>query len=191
MPAPTPTPTESVPRKIRLSRARSSVGERSLHTREVAGSKPAVPILGCCRCGNGKAAAQPWVGAEVEARGQHPAAIDLPVSLDLPTAGGGEQAVHRQAGAVALDPQVGQIEVHLAAGDLEPAPPQPVGRGVGERGSPSSSPTRRTWSAPHAAQATPRRGGAASSRPSGLGAKIASIPPSASLSRVSAEKPSS
>src|ERR1700733_4667020 len=32
------------PRKIRLSRARSSVGERSLHTREVAGSKPAVPI---------------------------------------------------------------------------------------------------------------------------------------------------
>jgi hypothetical protein len=28
-----------------LSRARSSVGERSLHTREVAGSKPAVPML--------------------------------------------------------------------------------------------------------------------------------------------------
>ena len=26
--------------------ARSSVGERSLHTREVAGSKPAAPILG-------------------------------------------------------------------------------------------------------------------------------------------------
>ena len=34
----------SRPRKISSARARSSVGERSLHTREVAGSKPAVPI---------------------------------------------------------------------------------------------------------------------------------------------------
>jgi hypothetical protein len=32
------------PRRIRAARARSSVGERSLHTREVAGSSPAVPI---------------------------------------------------------------------------------------------------------------------------------------------------
>jgi hypothetical protein len=35
----------SNPRKIRETRARSSVGERSLHTREVAGSKPAVPMV--------------------------------------------------------------------------------------------------------------------------------------------------
>ena len=34
-------------RRIQPSRARSSVGERSLHTREVAGSKPAVPIAEC------------------------------------------------------------------------------------------------------------------------------------------------
>ncbi len=34
------------------SRARSSVGERSLHTREVAGSKPAAPIIRRARdCG--------------------------------------------------------------------------------------------------------------------------------------------
>ncbi len=38
-------PEKSPPhRMIPRSRARSSVGERSLHTREVAGSKPAVPI---------------------------------------------------------------------------------------------------------------------------------------------------
>ena len=34
----------SLARRIEASRARSSVGERSLHTREVAGSNPAVPI---------------------------------------------------------------------------------------------------------------------------------------------------
>ena len=47
-PRPWPAPTRpSTPRssaRISASRARSSVGERSLHTREVAGSKPAAPI---------------------------------------------------------------------------------------------------------------------------------------------------
>src|SRR5882724_9925915 len=36
------------PRMAIPLRARSSVGERSLHTREVAGSKPAAPITGEC-----------------------------------------------------------------------------------------------------------------------------------------------
>ena len=48
------TPASSHPRRRErlesaLRRARSSVGERSLHTREVAGSKPAVPMGKACK----------------------------------------------------------------------------------------------------------------------------------------------
>src|SRR5947209_7009254 len=39
-----PSPRRAGSPTITLHRARSSVGERSLHTREVAGSSPAVPI---------------------------------------------------------------------------------------------------------------------------------------------------